>query len=164
MEIRALEPQDSKNFLAFYQKLANENDYIKITADEMSEKMEKMEEKFEKKHKYKQVFIALDGEEIVGYIALMRLHFARLRHIAKFELGVLEDYQEEENVGENLVKYAQDWAEKNKIKRLEILVLDEDENLKDLLEDLDFDKEGTRKNTILIEDKYHDEIVMVKEI
>ena len=164
MEIRALEPIDSKEFMEFYQKLANENDYIKVTPEEMAEKFQKEEEKLEKKQKIKQIFIALDGDEIVGYLALKRIHFARLRHTAKFELGVLEDYQNEENIAEELVKYAQDWAKENKIKRLEISVLEDDENLKDILDDLDFTEEGTRKGTILIEDKYHNEVIMVKKI
>ena len=164
MEIRALEQSDIKSFLEFYQKLANENDYIKITPEEMSSKFEKEEHKIVQKHNYKQIFIAIDDNEIVGYIALKRLHFARLRHIAKFDLGVLEDYQEDENVGAMLVKYAQDWAKENKIKRLEVFVIDEDENLKDLLKDLDFEKEGKRKQTIMIENKYFDEVIMIKEI
>ena len=164
MEIRALEQSDIKSFLEFYQKLANENDYIKITPEEMSSKFEKEEHKIVQKHNYKQIFIAIDDNEIVGYIALKRLHFARLRHIAKFDLGVLEDYQEDENVGAMLVKYAQEWAKENKIKRLEIFVIDEDENLKDLLKDLDFEKEGKRKQTIMIENKYFDEVIMIKEI
>ena len=164
MEIRALEQSDIKSFLEFYQKLANENDYIKITPEEMSSKFEKEEHKIVQKHNYKQIFIAIDDNEIVGYIALKRLHFARLRHIAKFDLGVLEDYQEDENVGAMLVKYAQDWAKENKIKRLEVFVIDEDENLKDLLKDLDFEKEGKRKQTIMIENNYFDEVIMIKEI
>ena len=164
MEIRALEQSDIKSFLEFYQKLANENDYIKITPEEMSSKFEKEEHKIVQKHNYKQIFIAIDDNEIVGYIALKRLHFARLRHIAKFDLGVLEDYQEDENVGAMLVKYAQEWAKENKIKRLEIFVIDEDENLNDLLKDLDFEKEGKRKQTIMIENKYFDEVIMIKEI
>ena len=164
MEIRALEQSDIKSFLEFYQKLANENDYIKITPEEMSSKFEKEEHKIVQKYNYKQIFIAIDDNEIVGYIALKRLHFARLRHIAKFDLGVLEDYQEDENVGAMLVKYAQEWAKENKIKRLEIFVIDEDENLKDLLKDLDFEKEGKRKQTIMIENKYFDEVIMIKEI
>ena len=130
----------------------------------MSSKFEKEEHKIVQKHNYKQIFIAIDDNEIVGYIALKRLHFARLRHIAKFDLGVLEDYQEDENVGAMLVKYAQEWAKENKIKRLEIFVIDEDENLKDLLKDLDFEKEGKRKQTIMIENKYFDEVIMIKEI
>ncbi len=164
MEIRALEQSDIKSFLDFYQKLATENDYIKVTPEEMSSKFEKEEHKIVQKHNYKQIFIAIDDNEIVGYLALKRLHFARLRHVAKFDLGVLEDYQEDENVGAMLVKYAQDWAKENKIKRLEVFVIDEDENLKDLLKDLDFEKEGKRKQTIMIENKYYDEVIMIKEI
>ena len=78
-------------------------------------------------------------------------------------LGVLKDYQEKENIASNLVEYAVQWAEENNIKRLEILVLDADDNLEDILDDLDFKKEGTRKQTIKIKDKYHDETIMVKE-
>ena len=79
-------------------------------------------------------------------------------------LGYLKEYQEKENIGAKLVEYAENWAEDNNIKRLEILVLDEDEDLEDLLDDLEFKKEGKRKHTIKIKDKYHDETIMVKEL
>jgi hypothetical protein len=111
MEIRALEQSDIKSFLDFYQKLATENDYIKVTPEEMSSKFEKEEHKIVQKHNYKQIFIAIDDNEIVGYLALKRLHFARLRHVAKFDLGVLEDYQEEKY--ENIAIITKDKEELN---------------------------------------------------
>ena len=163
MEIRAYTPDDNKEFLSFYEELIKENDTQTLTAKEMAELIAKDEKKLENKHKYTHIFIALDEEEIVGYLAIKHIHFERIRHIAKMNLGVLKDYQENENIGSKLVEYAVQWAEENNIKRLEILVLDADDNLEDLLEDLDFKKEGKRKQTIKIKDKYHDETIMVKE-
>ena len=164
MEIRAYEPSDNKNFLEFYENLCNENDKIIASKEEITKKMEKLEKDIDNHHKYKQVFIALDDENIVGFLAIKRMHFEKLRHTAKFTMGVLEDYQEDEGVGSKLVEKALEWAEDNDIKRLEIHVVEDDDNLEDLLDDLDFSKESKRKSTIKIKDDYHDEIVMVRKV
>ena len=164
MEIRAKTTSDDEKFLKFYEKLALENNSQLLTPKEMSEYISKQEKQLENKHKYQQIFIATEGDEIIGFIALKHIHFEKIRHIAKISLGVLKEYQEKENVGAKLVEYLENWAEENNIKRLEILVLDEDDKLEDLLDDLDFHKEGKRKHTIKIKDKYHDEKIMVKEV
>ena len=164
MEIRAYMPEDNKNFLNFYEELIKENDAQMLTGKEMAELIAKDEKKLENKHKYRQIFIAEENGKIIGYLALKHTHFEKIRHIAKFSLGYLKDYQEKENVGSKLVEYAQNWADQNNVRRLEILVMDEDDNLEDLLDDLDFKKEGKRKHSIKIKDKFHDQTIMVKEL
>lgn len=164
MEIRAITQNDEKNFIEFYEKLSEENDSLLLTPKELKEMMKDDIHKLEHKYKLKQVFIALDEDDIVGYLSIKHIHFEKIRHLAKMTLGYLKEYQEKENVGAKLVEYAENWAEENNIRRLEILVLDEDEDLEDLLDDLEFKKEGKRKHTIKIKDKYHDETIMVKEL
>ncbi len=163
MEIRTYEPSDNKNFMEFYEKLYDENEMLLATKEEIAKKLSKEEKELENKHKYKQMFIAIEGDDIVGFLAIKKRHFEKLRHTAKFILGYLEDYKED-GVGSKLVEYAENWAEENNIKRLEIHVIDDDKNLEDLLDNLDFSKESTRKSTIKIKDDYHDEIVMVKKV
>lgn len=164
MEIRAYTPNDNKEFVKFYEALVKENDTQLLTPKEMEEHIAKEEKKLENKHKYSHLFIAEEDNEIVGYLAIKHIHFERIRHIAKLSLGFLKEYQEKENLGAQLVQYAIQWAENNNIKRLEIVVADKDNHLEDLLEDLDFATEGTRKHSLKIKDKYHDEVIMVKEI
>ncbi len=163
MEIRAYEQSDNKKFIEFYEKLCDENEMLLASKEEITKKLSKQEKEFENEHKYKQMFIAIEGDDIVGFLAIKRMHFEKLRHTAKFALGYLEDY-EEDGVGSKLVNQAVQWAENNNIERLEIHVIDDDKNLEDLLDDLDFQKEGKLKSTIKIKDDYHDEVVMVKKI
>lgn len=163
MEIRAYEQSDNKKFIEFYETLCNENEMLLASKEEITKKLSKQEKEFENEHKYKQMFIAIEGDDIVGFLAIKRMHFEKLRHTAKFTLGYLEDY-EEDGVGSKLVNQAVQWAENNNIERLEIHVIDDDKNLEDLLDDLDFQKEGKLKSTIKIKDDYHDEVVMVKKI
>ncbi len=163
MEIRTYQQSDNKNFMEFYEKLCKENEKLLASKEEMSKKLAKQEKEYENEHKYRQMFIAIEENDIVGFLAIKKMHFEKLRHTAKFVLGYLEDYKED-GVGSQLVDYAEEWAEENKIERLEIHVIDDDEDLEDLLDDLEFQKEGTRKSTIKIKDSYHDEVVMVKKV
>lgn len=163
MEIRAYEQSDNKKFIEFYETLCNENEMLLASKEEITKKISKQEKEFENEHKYKQMFIAIEGDDIVGFLAIKRMHFEKLRHTAKFALGYLE-YYEEDGVGSKLVNQAVQWAENNNIERLEIHVIDDDKNLEDLLDDLDFQKEGKLKSTIKIKDDYHDEVIMVKKI
>lgn len=163
MEIRKIEPSDTKQFVDFYNKLAEETDYLMFTADEVSDKADQ-EEKFIKKYNdYKQVFIAVDGDEIVGYLGIKRSHLEKLMHRAKFTVGVLEDHQRQ-GIATKLIEFAEDWAKEQDVKRLELTVITENEPAIALFEKTGFEKEGTRKDAVNINDDYYDEYFMAKEI
>lgn len=163
MEIREMQTSDSKQFAEFYEKLANECEYLPIAPEEVSEKTEKIVKHIEKENKLKKVFIALENDKIVGFIGIKRVHFARLRHVAKLMIGVLDDYKKQ-GIGTKLMEYVENWAKENEIKRLELTVVEDNDPAVEFFEEMDFEKEGTREKAIKIKGEYLDEIFMAKAI
>ncbi len=160
MEIREIQPEDSEKFAEFYEQLAEESEYLPLAPEEMAEKLEKgaLEEK---NNGRKKVFLAVEDEKIIGYLAIARSRLERLMHVAKLTMGVLEEYQRQ-GVATKLLKYAEKWAEDNDIKRLELTVVENNESAVEFFEEMDYDDEGTRKGSVKHEDDYIDEIYMAK--
>ncbi len=160
MEIREIHQEDLEKFEEFYTQLAEESDYLPLAPEEMAEKLEKgaMEEKNKAR---KKVFLAVEDEKIIGYLAITRSRLERLTHVAKLTLGVLEEYQRQ-GVATKLLEHAENWAEENDIKRLELTVVEDNEPAVGFFEEMDYDDEGTRKGSVKHEDDYIDEIYMAK--
>lgn len=164
MEIRLIKPSDTEKFIEFYEKLVDETDYLMFTPEETSEKEDQEEEFIKNYDDYKQVFVAVDDDdEIIGYLGISRSHLAKLKHTAKFNIGVLEDHRRQ-GVATKLIDYAQKWAEKNGISRLELTVITENEPAVALFEKVGFEQEGTRKGAVNIDDDAYDEYYMAKAV
>ena len=116
MEIREMQTTDSKQFVEFYDKLAKESEYLPIVPEEVSEKTEKIIKHIEKDNKLKKVFIAEENGQIVGFVGIKRIHFARLRHVAKLIIGVLDDYKRQ-GIGTKLMEFVEKWAKENEIRK-----------------------------------------------
>lgn len=163
MEIRLIEPSDTKKFVDFYEKLVSETDYLMFTPEETSDKEDQEEEFIKKYNDYKQVFIALDDDQIVGYLGISRSHLSKINHVAKFTVGVLEDHRRQ-GIASKLISFAEKWAKEKGISRIEITVITENEPAVALFEKNGYEKEGTRKNSVNIDDELYDEFFMAKEI
>lgn len=68
MEIRKIRPADAEKFVEFYEKLVKESDYLMFTPKETAEKAKQEQKYIEDYDDYKQVFVATEGERIVGYL------------------------------------------------------------------------------------------------
>jgi RimJ/RimL family protein N-acetyltransferase len=161
MEIREMQTTDSKQFVEFYEKLANECEYLPIAPEEVDEKTEKILKHIEKENKLKRVFIAVENDKIVGFIGIKRIHFARLRHVAKLIIGVLDDYKRQ-GIGTKLMEFVEKWAKENEIRKLELTVVEDNDPAVEFFEEMDFEKEGTREKAVKIKGEYLDEIFMAK--
>ncbi len=163
MEIRQIKPADSKEFVEFYKQLTSETDYMTFSPDETEEKAKQEEEFIKKYDDYKQVFIAVEDDQIVGYIGIGRSHLERLNHVAKLTVGVLEDYKRQ-GIATKLIKFAEKWAKEKGVKRLELHVITKNKPAVALFQKTGFKEEGTRKKSMKVEEKYFDEFLMAKTI
>lgn len=163
MEIRLIQPSDTKAFVAFYKKLTSETDYMLFTPAETSQKAAKEEDFIKKYDDYKQVFIAEEDGKIVGYLGIGRSHLEKLTHVAKLTVGVLEDHKRQ-GIATKLIKFAEKWAKEKGVKRLELTVVTKNKPAVTLFQKTGFKEEGTRKKSMKIEEKYFDEFLMAKTL
>lgn len=159
MEIRLIKPSDTQKFVDFYEKLARETDYLMFTSEKAAE-----EEKFIRNYNdYKQVFIAVEDDNIVGYLGISRSRLSKAAQTAKFTIGVLNDCKQQ-GIATQLIKFAENWAKEKGIRRLELTVVTENKPAVSLFEKTGFEKEGTRKNAVRINGGLYDEYFMAKAI
>lgn len=163
MEIRSIKTSDTKQFVEFYKKLAKETEFLMFSPDEVSQK-ESQEEHFIKSYDdFKHVFLAVDKNKIVGYLGIARSHLKKLKHSAKFTVGVLDDHKRQ-GIATQLIEYAENWAKEQGIKRLELTVITGNKPAVAFFKKNDFDQEGTRKKSVNLDDEYFDEYFMAKAL
>lgn len=163
MEIRPIQATDAERFIAFYRQLATETEFLPFTAEEVEEKAEKEVEFIRRYNDYKQVFIALEGEKITGYLGISRSTLARLTHSAKLTVGVLAKYHRQK-VATKLLKFAEEWAKKHNIRRLELSVTTTDRPAVELFNKTGFTEEGILKGSFKLKNKDADEYLMAKAV
>lgn len=161
-QIKKREAEDSLEFYNFITKLDNEAKYMMYDKDERETSPEEIAELIMAMDESEMSsFIALDKNKIVGYIVAIRELLNRNRHCASFMMGVLPFYQKQ-GLGNKLIKEIEAWARENEINRLEATVIDENLPAIKLLEKRGYELEGTKKNSIIIDDEYYNELIYAK--
>ncbi len=163
MEIRKIRPADAEKFVEFYEKLVKESDYLMFTPKETAEKAKQEQKYIEDYDDYKQVFVATEGERIVGYLGISCSHLSKLKHTARFTVGVLRDSQRQ-GIADKLIAFAENWAREKGVGRLEITVVTDNLPAIALFEKHHYEREGIRKKAVSFDDKYADEYFMAKVI
>lgn len=163
MEIRLIKPSDTKKFVDFYKKLVDETDYLMFTPQEVSAKEDEEEQFIKNYDDYKQVFVAVEDDDIVGYIGISRSHLEKMSKTAKITVGVLEEYKRQK-IASKLINFAEDWAKEKGVHRLELTVITQNDAAVSLFKNVGFEKEGTRKNAVDVNGKIYDEYFMAKAI
>jgi ribosomal-protein-alanine N-acetyltransferase len=67
------------------------------------------------------VFIAEEGEVLLGYAGVTRLQFRRRRHLGQVVVGVLREHHRKQ-IGDALLEKAEAWAGEKEVSRLELTV------------------------------------------
>ena len=163
MEIKIIELSDAEKFVNFYDKLIRETDYLLPTVEESAKTVEQQENSIKKCGDYKQVFVAVDNNAIIGFMGVSRCPMSKVKHIADFAIGVLSDYRRK-GVASNLLSFAENWLKEKGVKRVEMTVIAENKPAISCYEKNGFKHEGTRAKSISMNGKFYDELFMSKWI
>lgn len=107
------------------------------------------------------LLIALEGNEMIGYIRAERGKFNRISHTAYIVTGILKEYRGK-GVGTVFFQHLDKWAKENGILRLELTVECHNKAAKRLYEKSGFEVEGVRKKSMFVEGTFVDEYYMAK--
>ena len=109
------------------------------------------------------VFVAEDGERLVGRLSLSRDPHPASRHVADLGLMVAASHRRQ-GVGTALLDVAVGWARESGVRKLELHVFPWNEAAIALYESFGFEREGLRKRHYLRSDGYADAILMALEV
>ena len=106
-------------------------------------------------------FIAVDENEIVGYIVAQVGALRRIKHSAYIVVGIREKYRNR-GIGTKFFKQLEDWAKEKNIVRLDLTVVCNNEVALNLYKKNGFEIEGTKRKSMYIDGEYVDEYYMAK--
>lgn len=162
IEIRERNIDDVNEFCEFLNKLDDEAEYMLFEKGERNISKERIQKNIESVvNDGNKCYIALTNGKIIGYLIAVRESFIRTNHVAVVVTGILEEYCSK-GIGYLLLQNIIEWASTNKIKRLELTVITENERAINLYKKCGFEIEGTRKASTLKNGMYYDEFYMSK--
>ena len=107
------------------------------------------------------LLVAETDNKLIGYISAQRGRLNRIAHSAYIVVGILRDYRGK-GIGTEFFKRLNVWAEEEKITRLELTVICENEAAKHLYLKSGFEIEGIKRKSVCVGGAYLDEYYMAR--
>ena len=101
------------------------------------------------------------GDRLVGYLSAERGAYRRIRHIAYIVIGILAEYHHQ-GIGRACLTALDDWASEVGVHRLELTVQATNTAAIGLYMKAGFDVEGVRRDAMLVDGVFVDELYMAK--
>ena len=162
MEIRKIQMEDAYNYLDMLLKLDNETKFMMFEPGERPTDINIAKNIIDKSvNGDNLVLVAIDGENIIGFLSVQKGVPKRIKHIGYVVVGIREKYRSM-GIGSKLFSELDIWAIENKITRLELSVICSNTIAKHLYEKNGFEVEGIKRNAMIIDNEYVDEFYMAK--
>jgi len=107
------------------------------------------------------VWLAESVGQLVGYVGVMKENGSRARHRGLLSLGILKA-EWNKGLGSQLLQYVDRWARDHDIRRIELSVWTQNEQAIELYKKSGYQIEGTRQQSILIDNNFENEHLMAK--
>ena len=162
VDIRKIKMEDANSYLEMLLNLDKETKFMMFEPGERSKSIDIARRKIENTIKGDNlILVATEGTEIIGFLSVERGVPRRIRHTGYVVVGIREKYRGM-GIGSKLFSELDKWTRENNLTRLELTVVSSNIVAKHLYEKNGFKIEGTRKNAMIIDDKYADEYYMAK--
>jgi RimJ/RimL family protein N-acetyltransferase len=163
LTIREIEITDAKEFLELCTRLDKETQFMMLAEGERQEIVKKQQDQINRVLSIHNqiIFIATNGDHIVGYLGAYGGGYRRNAHSAHVVIGILKDFIGQ-GIGTRLFQTLEQWAYKRGIHRLELTVMTHNLPALALYKKVGFKIEGIKKHSILIDGCYVDEYYMAK--
>ena len=107
------------------------------------------------------LFVAEIDEKVVAYLIVQGNEPTRIAHRAYLVIGIHSDYRGRK-IGTALFSHVENWAKENSIHRLELTVMENNEAGIALYKKMGFDIEGTKRDSLYVDEQYINEYYMSK--
>lgn len=163
MQIRQIQQQDAESFIDFFKQLDAETEFMLFERGERSMLLSQQIEYIKNLELSvnEVIFVAIHQQHVVGFIALSRKKFNKVKHCFQLVVGILENYHGK-NLANDLYQYAEQWAVDQGAIRIELSVIQNNIRAIKFYEKLGFEKEGIRKKSIFSKGQLLDELYMGK--
>jgi len=164
MEIRKAKSGDESKLIELFKHLDKETDFMifepgerKTTASEQSELIDK----FSNSENHLLLVLSNNEGEIIGFLGSTKGQTNKTKYTASFVTGILKKYWGN-NHGASLLIALEEWAIQTNTHRLEMTVIESNNRAKQLYINNGFEIEGIKKDSMKINNKFHNELYMSK--
>lgn len=161
--IRTAEHGDARSLAMLQKTVEAESDFMLYGKDERSLSTQRVRKQIIewKQNGHSAIIIAILNGQHVGYLMVIGNDAKRASHRAELVLGLLKEAQGK-GIAKSLLEKAEDWAKQKGITRLEVTIAEGNERGRKLYEKAGFEAEGTRRRSLVINGKEHNEIYLAK--
>lgn len=161
LQIREVNVEDAKLLLEINNKLDEETIYRAYQPGERTETIESLKLKLNEiiNSANSTIFVAELNGELIGLLEVMGGIYNRNKHSAHLVIAVLKEFWGL-GIGRKLIENCINWAEANKIHRLDLSVFTNNTKAIELYEKMGFEKEGIKRDSFKISGQYVDEFSM----
>jgi RimJ/RimL family protein N-acetyltransferase len=163
MIIRTILISDAEHFLNLCKKLDTEMQFMMLEPGERITTLVEQQAQIERllMLENQTIFVAEYNSQLIGYLAALGGEFQRNRHSVYIIIGILQAFTGQ-GVGTQLFRTLEEWAQLQRIHRLELTVMVHNEAGLALYKKQGFEIEGTKRDSLLVDGKYVDEYYMAK--
>lgn len=154
--IRNAEARDASEVIMLVKQVMNEVPFFPRTSDEFNFTVEQEEEYIKNAALF--LIVEIDGK-IAGSATLDRNSLSKLNHIGVFGITILKEYTGQ-GIGNLLMKKVIEWAEANKVEKIELEVFEDNTPARLLYKKFGFIEEGKKRKAIKTNEGYKDIILM----
>lgn len=159
MTSRAAVIADAERFVDHLRRVDQETQFLLFTADSRGYDVEQHQRFLEKMDQDSTLLVAVDRDRIIGHL-LLRMPFpGKARHTANLVIAVENAYQGR-GVAVALMEQGLAWANDRNAHRIELTVMEANRRAIRFYEKLGFQIEGVRKQSILQNGEFVNELYM----
>jgi RimJ/RimL family protein N-acetyltransferase len=163
--IRPVTSRDAAEFLALHQQLDEETKFMLLEPGERKTTVQQQEQRIESllEGDTSMIFVAEAEGKLVGFLGAFGSEPRRVRHTIYIVIGIIQSYAGQ-GIGTRLFERLETWALEQGIHRLELTVMAPNEAAIALYHKAGFQIEGTKRDSVRLDDVYVDEYYMAKLI
>ena len=159
--LRKIHPEDASGFSALHKTLAEETHFMLLEPEAVREDLQAQTQWITGcvESETRDIFVALAGESIVGFLDIRGGGFRRNRHKAGLSIGIMRAYWGQ-GLGTRLIETAISWLRARNGTRLELTVQCANERAVELYQKCGFEIEGVQRDALCIDGEFVDEYFM----
>lgn len=163
--IRTIEASDAKGFIKLQEEIFHETEFMYNAPNELELTVQQLRKELSiwKKTGNSNILICIVDGVFAGYARIHGYKHSRAKHVATVHLAVKEAHQRQ-GIGKTLLEEVEHWSKERAITKLEVSVMTHNASAVHLFEKIGFQHEGTRLQSIMLNNSFVDEYAMGKII
>ncbi|MBT2759105.1 GNAT family N-acetyltransferase [Mesobacillus foraminis] len=163
MKIREIKQGEAAALVELIMEVEKQSKYMLLEPGERTSGARELESRIieMKKVGNSTVFVAEEGNELIGYLMAIGGTAKRNKHSVYLVTGILDEYRGR-GIGTELFKQLEEWRRGTEIERLELTVVTLNEAGIRLYKKMGFVIEGTKRKSLCINGEFVDEYYMSK--